>query len=70
MPSKSLLQLEFSWNRRRWERYVVFCLKFQDYQDTDARKKNIFFPIKNPSTGAVFLIEILMEEIKLMVAEN
>ena len=48
----------------------MFCLEVSDYQNTDARKKNKYFLIENPFTGAVFSIGLLMEEIKLVLAQK
>ena len=47
----------------------MFSLEVSDYQDTDAKKKNNDFSVEYSSTSAVLLIEILMEEIELMVAQ-
>ena len=41
-----------------------------DHQDSDAREYNNGFPIRYLSTSATFLIEILMEEFELILAEK
>ena len=47
----------------------MFSSEFLDYQDSDAREKKMFF-VENSSTSVVFSIEDLIEEIKLVVAED
>ena len=44
--------------------------KALDYQDTDAREKNNDFAVEYSSTSAVFLTEYLLEEMKLLEAQN
>ena len=45
-------------------------LEDSDLKDTDVKKQNKDFSIEELSTGVVFLIEILMEEIDLVVAQD
>ena len=54
------------------EKLNTKCLfsEFSNYQNTDAKKKNNDFLVEYSSTTAVFLIVIMMEKIKLNVAEN
>ena len=47
-----------------------FLLEISDYQDSDARKKISGFSPQNFSTNVTFSIEILMEEFKLVVAQE
>ena len=46
----------------------MFFLETSDCQDTDARKTVIFL-VEYSSASAVFLIEVLMEEMELVLAE-
>ena len=46
----------------------MFSLEVSDYQVTDTREKNNEFLIEYSSVSAVFLIDILVEEIELVVA--
>ena len=48
----------------------MFSLEVLNYQDTDARGKNIDFLVDYSCTSAMFSIEFLMEEIELVVAQN
>ena len=48
----------------------MLSLEVFDKHDTDARTKKNHFLVQHLSTCAVFLIEILMEEIVLVVAQN
>ena len=48
----------------------MFSLEVSDYQDTDAGEKNNDFFDEYSSKGAVFSIDILMEKIKLVVADS
>ena len=48
----------------------MFSLEVSDYRDTDAREKNNGFLSGYSTTWALFLIEILKEEIKLVVTPN
>ena len=41
-----------------------------EYHDTDAREKDTKIFVEQSSTGAVFSINISMEEIDLVMAEN
>ena len=45
-------------------------LQFSDYQGSDAKLKTFDVSIESSSTSVGLLIEILMEEIKLAVAEK
>ena len=57
------------WIPRKIEFKMIF-LEVSDYQDTDPREKNNDILVEYSSTSAVFSIEILMEEIELVVAQN
>ena len=48
----------------------MFSLEVSDYRDADARKNKIDFLVENSSASAVFSIEVLKEEMKLVVAQN
>ena len=48
----------------------MFSLEASDYQDTDAIEENHDFLVEYSSTSVVFSMEILMEEIELVVAQN
>ena len=48
----------------------MFSLESSDYQDTEARESNKDILVDYSSKGAAFSIEISMEEIDLVVAEN
>ena len=48
----------------------MFYLEVLDREDTDARARNNEFLVEYSCTGAVLLIEILMEDIDLLVAQN
>ena len=48
----------------------MYFLDFSDYQDTDAKEKINDFSIEYSSAGAEFVIEMLMVEIQLVVAEQ
>ena len=48
----------------------MFSLEFLDHQVSVAREKNNDFVFEHSSTGAMFSIQISMEEIELAVAEN
>ena len=45
-------------------------MDFSDSQDPDVKEKNKDFLSEYSSTSAVFLVEILMEEIELVEADN
>ena len=45
-------------------------MEFSDYQDSDARAEDNDFLDQYSSTSALFSIQILMEQIELVVAEN
>ena len=47
-----------------------FLFEFSESQDTDAREKNNDFLIENSSMGAEIWKEILMGEIRFVVAQN
>ena len=48
----------------------MFSVEFPEDQNEDPREKNNDFSLKYSSTSAVFSVEIFMEEIELMVADN
>ena len=48
----------------------MFSLNFSHYQCSGGKEINNNFLVGNSSAGAVFLIEILMEEPELVVVEN
>ena len=48
----------------------MFSLEVSDYQDTAAQQKNNDFVVEYSSAIAVFSIEILIEEIELVVAQD
>ena len=54
----------------RKTKFNIFSLEILDYQDTDARERNNDFLIEYSSTSAVVLVEILMENGKLVVVEK
>ena len=48
----------------------LFSLEFLDYQYSDATKKINKFSPQNSSTSAIFQTEFMMEEFKLVVADE
>ena len=48
----------------------MFSQEVSDYLDTDAREKHTKFLVENSSTTAHFWIEILMEEVEIVLAQN
>ena len=48
----------------------MFSLEASNYQDIDVRQKINDFLVEYLSASAVFSIEILMEEIELVMAQN
>ena len=48
----------------------MFSVEVLENQDTDAREKNRDFLVENSATSAVFLIEILMVETDMLLAQN
>ena len=63
-----LLKYEFEYREKLPSKR--FSPEFSDYQDTDAIEKNNDFLVEYSYASAMSLIEILMEEIELVVAEN
>ena len=61
------MKVEFEYGKKL--KTKCFFLEISVYQDADARGKKTNFLVGNSSSGAVFLIEILMEEIEMVVAE-
>ena len=62
-----LLKCEFEYRKKFKSK--CFLRNFAT-QDSDARVQNNGFLVEYPHASAVFSIEILMEEIELLVAEN
>ena len=63
-----LFRFELEYRISRKIKIKLFSWDISDYQDTDAKKNDFFF--QSLFTSAVFWIEILMEETKLVVAEH
>ena len=65
---RTVVLVKYEFEYRENLKSKCFSLEFSDYQDTDARKKHLFL-VEYSSTGSVFSIVTLMEEIELVVAE-
>ena len=63
-----LVELEFEYREKL--SLKCFLRKFWDYQNSNAKAKTMIFLVKHSSTMAVFLFEILIDEIELVMAEN
>ena len=58
-----LVKYEFEYREK-----LMFSSEVSDFQDSDARKKNIEYLVEYSTTSDVFSIRILMEEIEVVVS--
>ena len=62
--------MKFEFENIEKNKIEMFCLESSDYRDTEARENKKDILVDYSSKGAAFWIEISMEEIELVVAEN
>ena len=67
---KQVVLVNYDFEQNESFKIKMFSSDVSDYQDTDAREKADVFVVENSSTAAVFLVEILMAEFELVVAQN
>ena len=75
MPSPTeeitpLIVVKYEFEYRKKNKLELFPLESSKYQDSDATEKSQIFSVENSFTNAVVLIEIPMEELKLVVIEK
>ena len=64
------LQFECNMSLKIEKKNKMFSLEVSDYQDSAAKKRNNEFLVKYSYKSTAFSIEVWMEEIQLMAAEN